>query len=66
MSWTTILGIALLLYAALIIFRGRLTSGDDYGNTTVIDRKKSPVRFWITVGGLGVLAFILIFNIFHF
>jgi hypothetical protein len=66
MSWTTIVGVVLLLYTGFVIYRGRLTSGDDYGNTSVIDRNKNPIQFWIMVGGLVVLAFILIFNIFHF
>jgi hypothetical protein len=66
MSWSTIIGVVLVLYALYVIYRGRLTSGDDYGNSTVINRAESPVRFWISVIGMLVLAVLLIFNVFHF
>jgi len=65
-TWQTILGVVLLLYSGFLIYRGRVTSGDDYNNTTVVDREKNPVRFWLTVGGLIVVALLLVFNIIHF
>ncbi len=65
-AWTTILGIVLVLYAGFVVYRGRLTNSDDYGNSSVVDRSKNPVQFWLSVAGMLVIAVILIFNVFHF
>ncbi|MCE9646009.1 MAG: hypothetical protein K8S20_08420 [Chloroflexi bacterium] len=62
-NWQSILGVVLLLYAGFTVFRGRVTSGDDYGNTSVIDREKSPVYFWFLVAGQVVLGIILLLHL---
>ena len=65
MNWSSILGLVLFLYAGFVIYRGRLTSGDDYGHTFTITRAEKPVQFWLSVIVLLVLAVILLFNLFH-
>ena len=65
MNWSIILGVVLVLYAIFVIYRGRLTSGDDYGNTSVINRADKPFQFWLSVVGMLVIAALLIFNVFH-
>ena len=64
--WPTIFGFVLLLYAGYVIYRGRLTSGDDYGRTWTVSREKNPLQFWFSVGLMLVLALAMIFNVFHF
>ena len=63
-NWQPILGVVLILYAVFTAFRGRVTTGDDYGNTSVIDREKSPVYFWLVVAGQVVLGILLLFHVF--
>lgn len=63
--WTRVIGVILLVYAGFVIYRGRLASGDET-DTTYIDRAKSPVKFWISVGFMLLVAAVLIFNVFHF
>ena len=65
-SWTTILGFVLLVYAAFVIYRGRIASGDDYGRTSTWTREKNPFQFWLSVGLIVVAGLVLIFNVFHF
>ena len=65
MSWSTIIGIVLLLYAAFVIYRGRITSSDDYGHSSSISRSEKPVLFWFSVAVLLVFAVLMLFNVFH-
>ena len=66
MPWSTIIGVVLVLYAAFVIYRGRLTSGDDYGSTWVVTRAEKPVQFWLSVIGMLVIAALLIFHVIKF
>lgn len=65
-TWTRIIGIVVALYAAYVIYRGRISLSDDYGHTGWIERSEKPVRFWLSVAFMLVVAAILIFNVFHF
>ena len=64
-TWTRIIGVLLALYAAYSIYRGRVVAGDE-DSSTYIERVKHPVRFWISVAFMLVVAATLIFNVFHF
>ena len=66
MIWSRIIGVLVALLAFRTIYKGRLMTSDDYGNSEVIDRAKSPVWFWIVVAGQFVLAALLILNVFNF
>ena len=66
MSWSPILGVVLILYAVFVIYRGRLTSGDDYGHTSTFSRAEKPVQFWLSVIVMLAFAVILLFNLFNF
>ena len=66
MDWARIVGVVIVLYAAFVIYRGRLTSGDDYGSTWVVTRAEKPVQFWLTVIGMFVIAALLIFQVIKF
>jgi hypothetical protein len=63
-NWQPLLGVVLLLFAVYTVIRGRIRTGDDYGNSTVIDRQKNPVYFWLVVAGQIFLAFLLFFHVF--
>ena len=58
MSWSTIIGIVLLGYAGYVIYRGRVTTSDNYGHSDWINRKEKPVQFWFSV------AVLMSFNVF--
>jgi hypothetical protein len=66
MNWSMILGVVLLLYAAYVIYRGRITVSDDYKRSSWITRAEKPVQFWFSVFVILVLAVVLIFNVVHF
>jgi hypothetical protein len=66
MDWPRIIGVVVVLYAGFVIYRGRLTSGDDYGNTSVVSRAEKPVQFWLTVLGMLVLAALLLLHVIKF
>ena len=62
-NWQSILGVVLILYAGFVTVRGRVTTGDDYGNSSVIDRRNNPIYFWLIVVGQVVLGIILLFHL---
>ncbi|HUI89847.1 MAG TPA: hypothetical protein VLX61_14105 [Anaerolineales bacterium] len=65
--WTTLIGVAILLYAVYVIYTGRIAGGDDNtARTYYVERSKNPLFFWFNVLLMLALAFVLIFNIFHF
>lgn len=67
MSWSTIMGVILFLYAGYALYKGRIGSGNDYDPTvTWITREKQPVQYWFSMALLLVMAVILLFNVFHF
>lgn len=65
MNWSIILVVVMVLYAIFVIYRGHLSSGDDYGNSWVVSRAEKPFQFWLSVIGMLVIAALLIFNVFH-
>lgn len=66
MSWTMIVGVILVLYAGYVIYRGRISTSDDYGHSEWLNRAEKPVQFWFSVAVILVIAALLIFNVFHF
>jgi len=63
--WSTFIGVVLLVYAVYVIYRGRITSSDDYNHSTWINRDEKPFQFWFSVFVLLVFAVIMLFNVFH-
>ncbi|MBI3739545.1 MAG: hypothetical protein HY258_10910 [Chloroflexi bacterium] len=65
--WARIIGGVLVLYAAFVIYRGRISISDDYSRSSEwLQRSEKPVQFWFAVGVILVIAALLIFNVFHF
>ena len=64
MNWSTIIGIVLLGYAGYVIYRGRVTTSDDYGHSDWINRNEKPVQFWFAVFVILVMAVLMLFNVF--
>ena len=64
--WSPFIGVVLLAYAAFVIYRGRLTSTDDYKRSSWITRSEQPLQFWFSVFVILVMAVLLLFNVFHF
>lgn len=64
MSWSTLIGIVLLAYVGYVIYRGRVTTSDDYGHSDWINRKDKPVQFWFSVFVILVMAVLMLFNVF--
>jgi hypothetical protein len=66
MSWSPIIGYALVLWAAWAVYRGRIPSSDPEKKQGWLYRSEKPVEFWIVVIVVLVSAVILILNVFHF
>ncbi len=64
MSWSTIIGIVLLLYAGYVVYKGRVTTSDDYGHSEWLNRSEKPVQFWFAVTVILVMAVLMLFNVF--
>lgn len=65
--WTRFIGVLVLLYAAFVIYRGRIREVNEYTHMGKwIERSERPVRFWFTVAVMVVIAAVLILNVFHF
>jgi len=64
--WITLVGVALLLYAAYAIYKGSISGMDDNMRSYNVRRSEKPVLFWFYVLLMLALAFVLIFNVFHF
>jgi hypothetical protein len=64
--WTTLIGVAIFLYAIYVIYSGRIAVGDDNARSYYVQRSKSPLLFWFNVLLMLALSFVLIFNVFHF
>jgi hypothetical protein len=62
--WTRLIGVAVALYAAYSIYRGRVSAGDE-NRTTYIVRSEKPVQFWLIVIFMLAVAVVMIFNVFH-
>ena len=66
MLWSRILGVAILGLMGFFVYRGRVTSGDDFGHTSTIDRSEHPVQFWFSIA-VGVAAgLVLLIGLIHF
>jgi len=64
-SWSTIIGVVLVLYAVYVIYRGRITISDDYKRSSWVTRAEKPVQFWLLVLVVLVFAVLMLFNVFH-
>ncbi|HUH98158.1 MAG TPA: hypothetical protein VLZ89_12405 [Anaerolineales bacterium] len=63
--WTTLIGIAALLYAVYAVYQGKISYGNDSPTSSYIRRSEKPVLFWLNVAIMLALAVVLIFNVFH-
>jgi Mg2+/citrate symporter len=65
--WSSLIGVAILLYAVNVIYKGRISMTDDANSRSYyVRRSEKPVLFWLNVLIMLALATVLIFNIFHF
>jgi len=58
MNWTRIIGLVFIGAAAWNLYKGRFVTSDDYGNRDLIDRRKNPFWFWLSVAlqaGVGLV-----------
>jgi hypothetical protein len=65
-SWSTIIGVSLIIYAVYVIYRGRITVSDDYKRSSWVTRAERPVQFRFLVFVVLVFAGLMFFNVFHF
>jgi len=66
-TWTRVVGVILVIYAAISIYRGRITISDSNDRTTNwITRAEKPFQFWLIMVVILALAAVLGFNIFNF
>ena len=66
MSWSSIIGVVLVLYAVFVMYKGRITVSDDFHSSSWMTRSEKPVQFWFSVSLMLVIAVLLIFNVFHY
>ena len=63
--WITLVGVAILLYAVYVIYKGNISGMDDNMRSYNVRRSEKPVLYWFYVLLMLAVAFALIFNIFH-
>jgi len=64
--WTILIGVAILLYAVYVIYKGNISGMDDNMRSYNVRRSEKPVQYWFYVLLMLALAVMLIFNVFHF
>jgi hypothetical protein len=65
-TWPRIIGVILIGLAIYQLARGRYMTGDDYGNSDIVDRSKNPVQFWLAVVLEVTLGLLMLLGVIRF
>ena len=66
MHWTMIVGILILAYVLVAVWRGGLLRRDTTQNTAPITRSSKPAIFWLYIIALIIFGVLMIYNVFNF